>query len=265
MTTNQKQQVQPTQEEIIDGLSLDELKATREKLEGAIALKVKRDAEKRAKELEEQQRAEQRRIEEAQRVDDERKRQAQQPKIVNTPRPQPQPVRNQPDYDERIDDEENRQPKLRVRGRVTSYDASGEPIMDKPKGGFMGIIGNPILLIMLMGIISWAMIQIFAGSSGGGGTKMQTAINMLETERGQDVATETKLDATVKALQTQVNTVATSVNNLPKTTTTDATIADINKRLDDLQNSLSTTNSNVATLGNNIKLLQAAVTALQPK
>lgn len=264
MTTNQKQQVQPTQEEIIDGLSLDELKATREKLEGAIALKVKRDADKRAKELEEQRIAEQRRIEETQRIEDERKRQAQQPKIVNNPRPQPQPVRNQPDYDERIDDEENRQPKLRVRGRVTSYDASGEPIMDKPKGGFMGIIGNPILLIMLMGIISWAMIQIFSGS-GSGTTKMQTTINLLETERGQDVATATKLDATVKALQTQVNTVATSVNNLPKSSVDDATIVAINKRLDDLQNTISTTNSNVVTLGNSIKLLQTAVAALQPK
>jgi hypothetical protein len=264
VTTNQKQQVQPTQEEIIDGLSLDELKATREKLEGAISLKVKRDAEKRAKELEEQRITDQRRAEEAQRIDDERKRQAQQPKIVNTPRPQPQPVKIAPNYDERIDDDENRQPQLKIRGKVTSYDASGEPIMDKPKGGFMGIIGNPILLIMLMGIISWAMIQIFSGS-GSGTTKMQTTINLLETERGQDVATEAKLDATVKALQTQVNTVATTVNGLPKTATTDATIVDINKKLGDFQSALDTVNSNISGINNNIKLLQNAVSALQTK
>jgi DNA repair exonuclease SbcCD ATPase subunit len=259
-TSNQKQANQPTQEEIIDGLSLDELKATREKLEGAIALKIKRDAEKRTKELEEQRIEEQRRIEEAQRLENEKRIQAQQPKINN---PRPQPVKNTPNYNERIDDDENRQPQVKIRGKVTSYDASGEPIMDKPQKGFMGIIGNPILLIMLMGIISWAMIQIFAGSSGGG-TKMQTAINMLETERGQDVAAVAKLDTTLKALQDQVNTVANTVNGLPKSSTTDATIAAINKRLDDLQNALSTTNSNVSTATNSIKQLQTAITALQP-
>jgi hypothetical protein len=194
---------QPTQEEILAGLSIEELRATEEKLKGAIAKKIEFDSQEKERE-EENERLQ---IAEAQRIANEK----QNKNNIK------QQIRPMPVYDAKVEDDENRQPAIKIRGRAVAYDASNEPIEDKPKGGFMAIIGNPILLIVMMIAISWAVVQIFGASSGGGNTsKMQTTINLLEAERGTDLTSITTLQGTVKDLQSSIATLNTTVAGLKK-------------------------------------------------
>ena len=250
MTNQEKTQKQPTQEEILAGLSIDELKATEEKLKGAIARKIEYD-NKQKLQAEENDRLQ---IAEAQRIANEKQNK-------NNIKQQTRPM---PVYDAKIEDDENRQPAIKIRGRAVAYDASNEPIEDKPKGGFMSIIGNPILLIVMMIVISWAVVQIFGASSGGSSSsKIGTAVNMLETQRGQDLASITTLQGNFKDIQSSIATLNTTVSNLPKSTDTTGSITTINNQLKSLQTEADTDTSNLTALTSSVATMEASITALQ--
>jgi hypothetical protein len=209
-----------------------------------IARKIEFDTKQRLQ----QQEAKKKQEEEALR----QKAQVSQPRVVSQ-YDQPEPEEAPPDYMIRTP---KPQPKLNVRGKITAYDASGEPIDDAPKKGIMAMIGSPVLLILLMVVISWGVSQVFGSSGSSSGlSKMETVVNMIEVQRGQDVASIEKLNTQVAGLQDQIN-------KLPKTsgsgTDYSAQINTINQQITSINQLIGTINQVEAGIKTRLSTLENA-------
>jgi hypothetical protein len=150
-------------------------------------------------------------------------------------------------------------PKNIPRGGVQAYDASKEPISDKPPKGIMGIIGSPILLIMFMGVICWVMIQIF-----GAGVDVATYRSDITRLELDLVAIRANIDNSNKSLvnmQDQLNRMNTTLNTVPSS----AKLNELDKDFEALNTLITSKLNSLTVIENDIKNLKQRTTALEAK